>query len=91
MLISADLKCYYCGYVTGEVITDSSHPDRVLAFKPAEGEARPGQAAQRRCGRCGGPVYLDEAQTLSPREAAALVRARAARAPRQPDRMRAGA
>jgi len=89
MLISADLKCYYCGYVTGEVITDTSHPDRVLAFKPVEGEARPASAARRRCGRCGGPVYLDEAQTLSPREAAALVNA--ARSARQQQRVRAGA
>jgi hypothetical protein len=89
MLISADLKCYYCGYVTGEVITDTSHPDRVLVFKPADGAAETGKTARRRCGRCGGPVYLDEAQTLSPREAAALVNA--ARASRQQHRMRAGA
>ena len=89
MLISADLKCYYCGFVTGEVITDTSHPDRVLAFKPADGEAQPARAAHRRCARCGGPVFLDEAQTLSPREAAALVNA--TRAARRPARMRAGA
>jgi uncharacterized protein with PIN domain len=89
MLISADLKCYYCGYVTGEVITDTSHPDRVIAFKPAEGGAPVGKPARRRCARCGGPVYLDEAQTLSPREAAALVNA--ARAARQEERVRAGA
>ena len=89
MLISADLKCYYCGYVTGEVITDTSHPDRVLAFKPADAEAETGNTARRRCGRCGGPVYLDDAQTLSPREAAALVNA--TRASRQQQRMKAGA
>ncbi|HLH22767.1 MAG TPA: hypothetical protein VK066_09600 [Chloroflexota bacterium] len=88
MLISADLKCYYCGYVTGEVITDTSHPDRVLAFRPTDGDVQSGKAA-RRCSRCGGPVYLDDAQTLSPREAAALVNA--ARADRQRQRMRAGA
>jgi len=89
MLISADLKCYYCGYVTGEVITDSSHPDRVLAFKPAEDATHAGQSARRRCGRCGGPVYLDDAQTLSPREAAAFVKL--SRANHAPARMRAGA
>jgi len=89
MLISADLKCYYCGYVTGEVITDTSHPDRVLAFKPAEDATHAGKTARRRCGRCGGPVYLDEAQTLSPREAAAFVSA--ARGSRQQARVRAGA
>jgi hypothetical protein len=89
MLISADLKCYYCGYVTGEVITDTSHPDRVLAFKPNEEASHAGTPSRRRCGRCGGPVYLDEAQTLSPREAAAFVKA--TRDSHQPARMRAGA
>ncbi|HZS02785.1 MAG TPA: hypothetical protein VFE37_29000 [Chloroflexota bacterium] len=89
MLISADLKCYYCGYVTGEVITDTSHPERILVFKPADGEAQAIRNSRRRCARCGGPVYLDEAQTLSPREAAAIVSA--ARADRQQQRMRAGA
>jgi hypothetical protein len=89
MLISADLKCYYCGYVTGEVITDTAHPERVLAFKPDGGEPQSGRAARRRCGRCGGPVYLDEAQTLSPREAAALINA--ARMRREQMAMRAGA
>ena len=86
MLISADMKCYYCGYVTGEVVTDSSHPDRVLAFKPADPQAPP--ARRGRCGRCGGPVYLDEAQTLNPREAAAIVNA--ARARRDQTAVRAG-
>ena len=74
MLISADLKCYYCGYVSGEVIADTAHPDRILAFKPAA--AAVGETASvRRCRRCRGPVYLDEAQTLSLREATALVKA----------------
>ena len=89
MLISADLKCYYCGYVTGEVVTDTSHPDRVLAFKPADGDMTSGKAARRRCGRCDGPVFLDDAQTLSPREAAALMNA--ARTAQQWPPMRAGA
>jgi hypothetical protein len=89
MLISADLKCYYCGYVTGEVITDTSHPDCVLAFKPASDQQAASATPRRRCGRCGGPVYLDEAQTLSPREAAAMISA--ARARRERATMRPGA
>ena len=80
MLVSADLKCYYCGYVSGEVVADTSQPARILAFKPAarDGE-RPGTV--RRCGRCGGPLFLDEAQTLSIREASALVKAARHQAP----------
>ena len=79
MLISADLKCYYCGFVSGEVIADTAHPERILAFKPTAAAAADGTANARRCGRCRGPVFLDEAQTLSPREAAALISAARAR------------
>ena len=75
MLISADLKCYYCGYVSGEVIADTAHPERILAFKPTAAASAERPNSVRRCGRCGGPVYLDEAQTLSMREATALISA----------------
>jgi hypothetical protein len=75
MLISADLKCYFCGHVSGEVITDSSHPQRIRAFKPTGVDAASMSATPTRCARCGGPVFLDEAETLSLREAAALFNA----------------
>ena len=72
MLVSADVKCYYCGYVSGEVVADTALSRRILAFKPAAAAAdRPADA--RRCGRCGGPVFLDEAQTLTIGEARALL------------------
>jgi hypothetical protein len=85
MLISADLKCYYCGHVSGEVIADSAHPDRIRAFRPNRAEAlTTDNSHPRRCVRCGGPVFLDEAQTLSLREATTLIRAARARAEAPP-------
>jgi hypothetical protein len=86
MLISADLKCYFCGHVSGEVITDSSHPQRIRAFKPTGMDAAPTSATPTRCGRCAGPVFLDEAETLSLREAAALFNAARKAPPEHPAR-----
>ena len=82
MLISADLKCYYCGTVAGEVLADTSHPRQVLAFLPA---AEPSYVTQpaRACRRCGGPVYMDEAQTITRHEAALRVRRRQTGQPMQ--------
>jgi hypothetical protein len=75
MLISADLKCYYCGTVAGEMFADTARPRHVLAFLPA---AEPVQdtSVARSCHRCGGPLYMDEAQTISRHEAALRLRRR---------------
>jgi hypothetical protein len=89
MLISADLKCYFCGHVSGEVVTDSAQPTRIRAFKPTDPSATVSNSTPTRCVRCGGPVFLDEAETLSLREATALFNA--ARQPQRDDRRRASA
>jgi len=79
MLISADLKCYYCGTVAGEVVADTHQPRQVLAFLPASEAPRVTPA--RHCQRCGGPVYMDDVQTLSRQEAALRLRRSAALRP----------
>jgi hypothetical protein len=76
MWISADLKCYHCGDVAGELVIDTAARGRLVAFRPTGPAATGARRPPRRCGRCGGPLYLDEAQTLSPHEAAAVLRAR---------------
>ncbi len=75
MLISADLKCYYCGTVAGEVLADTTRPRHILAFLPAA-EPVPETRPARACQRCGGPVYMDEAQTITRHEAALRLRRR---------------
>jgi hypothetical protein len=72
MLISADLKCYSCGSIAGELLANTTPKPRVLAFLPAAPGAT--KAAARQCNRCGGSVYMDEAQTISRHEAQAHVR-----------------
>ena len=65
----AELHCYHCGYIAARVegrvermgapITDShlSTPPSGPGFN-----ARPGSAP--RCGRCGGPLYIDEVEII---------------------------
>ena len=66
MLIRADVKCYYCGFVSGQIEGDpeTGHPQwnfhlRSGAQQPAEQNPR-----QIRCVRCRGPVFLDEIETV---------------------------
>ena len=69
MRILADLKCYYCGHVTGQLEDDTSAPVRTRAFYPRPGYVgtlpKPGERI--RCTRCGGPVYLDEIEIIRQR------------------------
>jgi hypothetical protein len=59
----ADVKCYYCGHVSGQVTGRRGKPLRAGDFRPRPGykgpEVRPGQ--KLRCERCNGPVFLEDA------------------------------
>jgi hypothetical protein len=61
--VIADVKCYYCGHVSGQMIGRRDRPLRVTDFRPRHGytgpEVRPGQTM--RCERCRGPVFLEDA------------------------------
>jgi len=83
MLIHADVKCYYCGHVSGQVEGDSRQPLRVSYFRPSSNwqgrQPRPGETL--RCFRCGGPVYLDDVSKVRERrrsESQAAIRSRGA-------------
>lgn len=72
MLVSADLKCYYCGFVSGEVVADTTRNNRILRFKPIQMgdqsvDATSLARGKTRCLRCGGPVFLDDPETISER------------------------
>ncbi len=62
MRIRADLCCYHCGYIAGTVEGDRDQPlaeARLIPSSAGPGfRLSPGQLP--RCGRCGGPLYLDE-------------------------------
>lgn len=71
MQLIADVKCYHCGHISGQV--EGTREERLVihAFKPREGfkGTRPGPGEQLRCERCTGPVYLED---LRPMPAAPL-------------------
>ena len=60
--IRADVKCYYCGHISGQIVGFRHQPVRVENFVPRPGyqgePLRPGK--RLRCERCQGPVFLEE-------------------------------
>lgn len=68
MQIRAELHCYHCGYIAARVEGEREGGASTLrVIRPSNGPGvrlRPGR--QPRCGRCGGPLYLDEVEALLP-------------------------
>jgi DNA-directed RNA polymerase subunit RPC12/RpoP len=66
MQVTADIKCYYCGHISGQLISEKDHPETGV-FRPRPGYqgAKPEPGKRIRCERCGGPVYLED---VSPAE-----------------------
>ena len=65
MKMVADVKCYHCGHVSGELIGSRALPLKEWTFEPAVGEARPA-GPRLRCIRCDGPVYLEDTRPFVP-------------------------
>lgn len=61
MRVSADVKCYHCGHVSGEVVGQRGRPIREWTFEPLTGSSRI-VGTRLRCIRCEGPVYLEDAR-----------------------------
>ncbi len=61
MKMVADVKCYHCGYISGELIGSRTTSIREWSFEPHTGAARIAGAGLR-CERCAGPVYLEDAR-----------------------------
>ena len=64
----ADVKCYYCGHVSGQIVGNRGEPLKVTNFVPRPGykgpELKPG--TRLRCERCQGPVFLEDASNSAP-------------------------
>lgn len=60
--IVADVKCYHCGHVSGQIFGRRFQPLKVTNFVPRPGYAGPPvQPGMRlRCERCRGPVFLED-------------------------------
>ena len=72
-LTVADVKCYHCGHVSGEMIAKEGQPLAHGTFRPTSKLATTIQPNTRlRCARCGGPVYLDDVRSVRPAPPLAL-------------------
>lgn len=67
MLLVGDVKCYYCGFISGELVGANASSLKNGTFRPAAGVTTAEVAEGKlRCARCGGPVYLDDVRTERP-------------------------
>jgi hypothetical protein len=66
MRIKADVKCYFCGHISGQLDGEKDGPLTVQSFRPRPGyrgpAPRPGE--RLRCERCRGPIYLEDVRPV---------------------------
>ncbi|MCX7617943.1 hypothetical protein [Tepidiforma sp.] len=63
MLVIGDLKCLHCGYSSGRWVGPKGTPLTAAGLRPLPPGRDP--AEHVRCGRCQGPVYLDDAMPVA--------------------------
>ena len=66
--IVADVKCYHCGHISGQIHGRRHQPLHVSNFVPRPGYSGPEVRAgmKLRCERCTGPVFLEDATSGLP-------------------------
>jgi hypothetical protein len=64
--LRADLKCYMCGRIVGELEARGGRQTRFMGFRPAPGmESLLGtQLSEARCPLCGGGLFIDEVERV---------------------------
>jgi len=66
MQLVGDVKCYYCGFVSGEMVSANGQSLKNGTFRPGLGVTMPATRGTLRCARCGGPVFIDDVRTDRP-------------------------
>lgn len=68
MQMIADVKCYHCGHISGQVEGEREPEKRLILreFKPRSGYKgrRPKPGERIHCERCGGPVFLEDLRAV---------------------------
>ena len=67
MEVVADVKCYFCGHISGQITGPSRSQLKVTSFIPRTGYTKslPVSGRKLRCERCNGPVYLEDVSPMS--------------------------
>jgi hypothetical protein len=65
LIYTQDVKCFHCGFVSGQLVGRPSLPRDVRTFVAVPGSEPPADfdVVRPRCLRCGGPCFLDEVET----------------------------
>jgi hypothetical protein len=85
MFTVADVKCYHCGFVSGEITVEQGRPLQAGKFTavPAYETSTVHEMVKRfgnlRCFRCQGPVFLDDVRNVRPRPVITDIRPRRGR------------
>lgn len=71
MKLVADVKCYYCGFISGELVSPANQSLKSGHFHPVAGDENSvsSKGGSIRCLRCGGPVFLDDTRMVRERPA----------------------
>ncbi len=70
MAYVGDVKCYFCGFISGELVGTTGLSLKNGTFRPGPGvDAAAVESGKLRCARCGGPVFIDDVRTEKPRPA----------------------
>ena len=69
MIHVGDVKCYYCGFISGELVGTTGLSLKNGTFRPRAGVDGAADAGRLRCARCGGPVFIDDMRVEKPRPA----------------------
>jgi len=80
MLVKGDIKCLHCGYITGQWVGQKGSPLFSSGLRDGRGLELPAETANTlvRCGRCDGPVLLDDSTpVISPHRLRRIQRMRA--------------
>lgn len=66
MLVTGEIKCLHCGFISGRWVGPGGAPLTIAGFKPAQGDLAGANDASAlvRCARCDGPVFLDDAEPV---------------------------
>ncbi len=60
MLVKGELKCLHCGFISGEWVGVNGAPLTVAGVSAAQRAAEREPSTVVRCGRCAGPVFLED-------------------------------
>jgi DNA-directed RNA polymerase subunit RPC12/RpoP len=85
MQVMADVKCYYCGHVSGQIIGQKNEALTIRSFVPRPGYegSAPSPGARLRCERCRGPVFLEDVTPMTIGKVKAIEPAPPKKAPRR--------